>query len=170
MERGRPVFSPDFTCPLILWILPGSLCFAYVSLTLSGWLSQTILLALQVPYAVLNPIPYHYGWFGLFRFRSPLLTESLRFLFLRVLRCFTSPGSLLATMDSLQDLRFFTVGVAPFGNPWIEAYLQLPMAYRSLSRPSSAPDAKAFTLCSWSLTFLKLDTTSRLCPLVLSFS
>ena len=31
------------------------------------------------------------------------------------------------------------------------AYLQLPAAYRSLSRPSSAPDAKAFTLCSYSL-------------------
>ena len=28
------------------------------------------------------------------------------------------------------------------------AHLQLPAAYRSLSRPSSAPDAKAFTLCS----------------------
>ena len=31
------------------------------------------------------------------------------------------------------------------------AHLQLPAAYRSLSRPSSAPDAKAFTLCSFSL-------------------
>ena len=41
--------------------------------------------------------------------------------------------------------------VSPFGNPRIEAYLQLPEAYRSLSRPSSAPDAKAFTLCSSSL-------------------
>ena len=29
--------------------------------------------------------------FSLFRFRSPLLTESLRFLFLGLLRCFTSP-------------------------------------------------------------------------------
>ena len=29
--------------------------------------------------------------FGLFRFRSPLLTESFRFLFLGLLRCFTSP-------------------------------------------------------------------------------
>ena len=29
------------------------------------------------------------------------------------------------------------------------AYLQLTAAYRSLSRPSSAPDAKAFTLCSY---------------------
>ena len=33
-------------------------------------------------------------WFGLFRFRSPLLTESLRFLFHWLLRCFSSPGSL----------------------------------------------------------------------------
>ena len=41
--------------------------------------------------------------------------------------------------------------VSLFGNPRIEAYLQLPAAYRSLSRPSSALDAKAFTLCSSSL-------------------
>ena len=41
--------------------------------------------------------------------------------------------------------------VPTFGNPRIEAYLQLPEAYRSLSRPSSAPDAKAFALCSSSL-------------------
>ena len=34
------------------------------------------------------------------------------------------------------------------------AYLQLPAAYRSLSRPSSAPDAKAFPLCSCSLELL----------------
>ena len=33
--------------------------------------------------------------FGLIRFRSPLLTESLRFPFLRVLRCFSSPAYLL---------------------------------------------------------------------------
>ena len=58
------------------------------------------------------------------------------------------------------DLRYvpwlFTMGVSPFGNPRIEAYLQLPAAYRSLSRPSSAPDAKAFTLCSLSLELSKI--------------
>ena len=48
------------------------------------------------------------------------------------------------------------MGVSSFGNPRIEAYLQLPVAYRSLSRPSSAPDAKAFTLCSCSLELLSL--------------
>ena len=38
--------------------------------------------------------------------------------------------------------------VAPFGNLRINGYLLLPAAYRSLSRPSSAPDAKAFPLRS----------------------
>ena len=39
--------------------------------------------------------------------------------------------------------------VSPFGNLRIKAHLQLPEAYRSLSRPSSAPDAKAFPLRSY---------------------
>ena len=38
--------------------------------------------------------------------------------------------------------------VSPFGNRRIAEYLLLPAAYRSLSRPSSAPDAKASTLRS----------------------
>ena len=38
--------------------------------------------------------------------------------------------------------------VTPFGNLRIDGYLLLPVAYRSLSRPSSAPDAKAFPLRS----------------------
>ena len=33
--------------------------------------------------------------------------------------------------------------VVPFGNPRIKGYLHLPAAYRSLSRPSSPPRAKA---------------------------
>ena len=41
--------------------------------------------------------------------------------------------------------------VSPFGNLRICAHLQLPEAYRSLSRPSSAPDAKAFPLRSFTL-------------------
>ncbi len=41
--------------------------------------------------------------------------------------------------------------VSPFGNLRIDAYVPLPVAYRSLSRPSSAPDAKAFPLRSFQL-------------------
>ena len=43
------------------------------------------------------------------------------------------------------------VRVSPFGYLRIDAHLQLPAAFRSLSRPSSAPSAKAFSLCSFSL-------------------
>ena len=40
------------------------------------------------------PLPQYdkSNWFRLIRFRSPLLSESHRFLFLGLLRCFTSPG------------------------------------------------------------------------------
>ena len=58
-------------------------------------------------------------------------------------------------MDSLHAPWLFAMGVPSFGNLRINAYLQLPAAYRSLSRPSSAPDAKASTLCSSSLELLQ---------------
>ena len=53
-----------------------------------------------------SPLPqiYYYIWFGLFRFRSPLLSESLfYFLFLWVIRCFSSPGSLHYAMYLRND-------------------------------------------------------------------
>ena len=75
--------------------------------------------------------------FGLFPGRSPLLGESLTyFLFLRVLRCFSSPRSppQIHADDIPSECR-----VVPFGNLRINGYLRLPVAYRSLSRPSSPP-------------------------------
>ena len=51
--------------------------------------------------------------------------------------------------DSTHADRVLLCRVAPFGNPRIKGYLLLPVAYRSLSRPSSAPDAKAFPLRSF---------------------
>ena len=49
--------------------------------------------------------------FGLFRVRSPLLTESIFFfLFLRLLRCFTSPGfASLSLFDSGQNGMILTM-------------------------------------------------------------
>ena len=55
----------------------------------------------------------------------------------------------LRLFDSTQDDRVLLCRVSPFGNLRINAYVQLPEAYRSLSRPSSAPDAKAFPLRSF---------------------
>ena len=51
--------------------------------------------------------------------------------------------------DSVRDDCVLRSRVATFGNLRINAHLQLPEAYRSLSRPSSAPDAKAFPLRSY---------------------
>ena len=50
--------------------------------------------------------------------------------------------------------------VAPFGNLRLNGYLLLPAAYRSLSRPSSAPDAKAFPLRSFQLDLLNAPSAS----------
>ena len=74
----------------------------------------------------------HIKTFGLIRFRSPLLTESLRFLFLRVLRCFSSPGLLRLRSDISSICR-----VAPFGYLRINSCVPIPVAFRSLPRPSS---------------------------------
>ena len=50
--------------------------------------------------------------------------------------------------DSMHVDWILSSRVAPFGNSRINGYLLLPETYRSLSRPSSAPDAKAFSLRS----------------------
>ena len=55
--------------------------------------------------------------------------------------------------------------VSPFGNLRVEAYVQLTAAYRSLSRPSSAPDAKAFPLRSFQLDLVGADFVSFVSPL-----
>ena len=55
----------------------------------------------------------------------------------------------LRLFDSTQADRVLLCRVSPFGNLRVKAYVQLTAAYRSLSRPSSAPDAKAFPLRSF---------------------
>ena len=55
----------------------------------------------------------------------------------------------LRLFDSTQDDGVLLRRVSPFGNLRIKVYVPLPVAYRSLSRPSSAPDAKAFPLRSY---------------------
>src|SRR6185436_15409275 len=54
-------------------------------------------------FKVPQPRPDKSGRFRLLRFRSPLLTESLRFLFLGLLRCFTSPRFALLDYEFIQQ-------------------------------------------------------------------
>ena len=67
----------------------------------------------------------------------------------------------LRLFDSTQVDRVLLCRVSPFGNLRIDGYLHLPEAYRSLSRPSSAPDAKAFPLRSSQLDLLSCEQESR---------
>jgi hypothetical protein len=71
------------------------------------------------------------------------------FLFLRVLRCVISPGSLLAPYVFRCGYRGIApLWVSPFGNPCFIARLRPHTAYRSLPRPSSASGAKASAIRS----------------------
>ena len=79
------------------------------------------------------------------------------FLFLRLLRCFSSPGSPPYPMDSGMDTWSLSMWVPPFRYPRIPGYLLLPAAFRSLSRLSSALSAKASALCSFLLNLVLLS-------------
>ena len=128
------------------WLLD---LFIYGAVTLFGWAfhpSSTKVLQCRV--STHNPRK-HALWFGLFPVRSPLLRKSLFI--------FSSCGYLdvsvprvpsCMTMYSSYRDRFFTCRVSPFGCLRINACLRLPVAFRSLPRPSSAYGARASTLCS----------------------
>ena len=87
------------------------------------------------------------GGFGLFRVRSPLLTESLLLSLPEGTEMVHFP-SLASTRLCIQRAipRHDSRWVAPFGNPRIDACLRLPEAYRSLPRLSSPLCAKASTV------------------------
>ena len=125
-----------------------TLHFGYVTLTLSGWLSHTILLYIIVHYAVRTP--------GVFLLLVWPLSLSLATTHKISVDFFSSPYldvSVQAVPLICLWIQHMMTGhdssrIAPFGNPRIKVCLRLPVAYRSLLRPSSAPSAKAFPLRS----------------------
>ncbi len=85
--------------------------------------------------------------FGLLPFRSPLLRESS--LFLGVLRCFSSPTYL----HGVYVFNTGSPGITPVGLPHSDILGSVlarssPRRFVAWPRPSSAPDAKASTVCS----------------------
>ena len=123
--------------------------FMYGAFTLCGRLSQN--LSIKLTESIPRSEPRHA--------RTPVWPLSISlaatleitccFLFLRLLRCFSSPGSLPYVMDWRMDTWSLSRWVSPFGYLRINGYLLLPAAFRSLSRPSSALSAKASTLRSF---------------------
>ena len=128
------------------WLLS---VFAYETLTLFGGPSHVLLLTFSIPSAVRTPKVLLLSVWPLPRslattcgisvdvFSSPYLDVSVQ----------AVPYVLL--FDSQHVDAVLPHRVSPFGYLRINAYLQLPEAFRSLSRPSSAPDAKAFPLRSY---------------------
>ena len=127
--------------------------------------SKTILLDLMNQLCSPNPKCISTSGLGSFYFARHYFRNRFFFLFLWVLRCFSSPRSLL--------IYYFThiwiVGLFfPTEFPHSEisgyiGYVLLTKAFRSLSRPSSAFGAQAFTLRSQQLNLLwnnKLRITS----------
>ena len=128
LDSGLPGFPQGFTCLVVLRNLHGERSsFAYGDFTLCVGPSQALRLsvffvtprplcnaakqALQPP--VCNAHRLTHTRFELFPFRSPLLGESVRFLFLWLLRCFTSPGRLTPPYGFRRE----SWGFAPCGFP-----------------------------------------------------
>ena len=110
--------------------------------------------------------------FGLLRFRSPLLTESLLFSFPPGTKMFQFPGlysfSLCVLLQMPPHCRW---RVSPFGYPRFVACLRLPEAFRRLLRPSSALYAKTSAVRSSSFNhYISRDMSSFRELLLLSCS
>ena len=117
-----------------------------LSPSLAG-LSRTVPLQSEVINAVRTPECTHSG-LGSFHFARRYFGNRCFFLFLRLLRCFSSPGSPPYVMDWRMDDTSSSYRVSPFRHLRIKDHLHLPAAFRSLSRLSSALSAKASTLRS----------------------
>ena len=125
-----------------------------LSRSLAG-LSRTFLLAIADYTEVRTPECTHSG-LGSSHFARRYSGNRFFFLFLSLLRCFSSGGSPSYVMDWRMSTWSLSMWVSPFRNLRIKGYLLLPEAYRSLSRLSSALSARASTPRS-----LKLNQTSR---------
>ena len=88
---------------------------------------------------------------GSFHFARRYFGNRFFFLFLRLLRCFSSPGSPCMPMYSPCSDWSSSRRVSPFRHLRINGHLLLPAAFRSLSRLSSALSAKASTLRPYQL-------------------
>ena len=119
------------------------------ALTLCGALFQALCLTRLHHVKALQPRRKTSG-LGTSAFVRHYLRNRIRFLFLTLLRCFTSGGiacPLIPVSQNAAGRNAYALQVIPFGNPRLMAVLQLTGAYRSLSRPSSPAGTKAFTIC-----------------------
>ena len=116
---------------------------------------------------------YYYFWFRLLLFRSPLLQESSFLSFpvtTQMFQFITFP--LICYFTHILITNHFLLVEFPHSDICgYNGYLLLPTAFRSLSRPSSALGAQAFSLRSQQLNLLASSKLSFiLCYIVINFS
>ena len=161
---GPPRFTRDSTGPVLLGDTPGShLGFAYGGITRYAGAFQR----LPLPRRFLTPrrdgspgqaapLPPPRNACRLSHVTGLASSPSAHhysgnrgcFLFLRVLRCFTSPRYHHLPYVFRQGRRATTPARFPHSEtPGSQPGCRLPGAYRRLQRPSSAPGAKASTVC-----------------------
>ena len=134
-----------------------SFAFPYKTFTFSGRLSQNLSGSYLSLFAVQTPSGFRPMVWPLSLSLATTQEIDVSFSSSGYLDVSVPRVPLLTLFDLRQHDMSSTCRVSPFGNPWITGYLLLPTAFRSLSRPSSAPSAKAFPLCSYFL---------ELCPFV----
>ena len=151
MGGGPPEFPQGFSCLVVLWILLAGYRF-HIRGFHPLWQAFPGLSVNELPHFLqsITPACTHAG-LGSSGFARRYFQNRFFFLFLRLLRCFSSPGSPPYVMNWRMDTGGFLQQVSPFRNLRIIGYLPLPEAYRSLSRLSSALSAKASALRSSSL-------------------
>ncbi len=153
MEGGPPSFTPDYSGRALL----RNSTRPSPSPSSTGLSPSRAPRSRGLPLASLDPsvgptTPGPQGpWFGRYRFRSPLLPASQLIPLPPGTEMFQFPGfaSLSRVMTTLTRRR-----VAPFGHPRINACVPLPLAYRSLPRPSSPLCAQASSTCYRSLDYI----------------
>src|ERR1700731_2936861 len=164
LPGGPGRFTRDFTGPVLLGNTSKShRSFAYRTLTVYGHVSQRVRLPLR--FVTLRPcgsrnkkVPRPRMCNTCRLSHTPGLASSVFahhysrnhccFLFLRVLRCFTSPRSHQPPYTFRRRRHPMTGARFPHSEiPGSKSGCRLPEAYRRLPRPSSAPDAKASTVC-----------------------
>ena len=128
--------------------------FAYGSLTLCGWPSHTIRLTYDSHVGVLTPKTRRFPVWPLPRSLATTSGISVDFFSSPYLDVSVQAVPLIHLWIQCMIHGYYPMWVSPFGHLRIDAYLPLPAAFRSLSRPSSAPSAKAFPLrpCSLDLS------------------
>ena len=139
LADGAAGFRQDSSGPALLRIPPRVSKFSHTGLSPSSVeLSRSGPLTCQHHLMVLQPRNCrNSSGLGSAAFAHHYSRYHCCFLFLPLLRCFSSGGSPPPKADDWPSAS----RVAPFGHPGINAHLQLPLAFRSLSRPSSPPGA-----------------------------